>query len=89
MQVESKDQVNPRELKIYFKQNLYHEKFPSLYDMVCWITDACEAKGQPDVTFEEFMDAAVFFFSQRSHQEGLQYIFGLLDKDQKGYIERD
>ena len=40
------------------------------------------------MTFEELMQYARFFFSQRENNEGLAYIFQLIDTDHKGYIDK-
>jgi Ca2+-binding EF-hand superfamily protein len=40
------------------------------------------------MTFEELMQYAQFFFSQRENNEGLAYIFQLLDSQHKGFITK-
>ena len=48
--------------------------------MVCWITEANEETGTVGMTFDEFIEHAIFFFNtQTSHEEGLQYVFELFD----------
>ena len=59
---------------------------PSMYSMVCWMTDAAEETGTKGLTFNEFIKQSAFFFSQRHHDEGLRYIFELYDRDQSGHL---
>ena len=65
-----------------------NKSHPSLYSMMCWITDANEYSGTESMTFEEFIQYAAYFFDQRDREEGLKYIFELWDPNQKGYIEK-
>lgn len=54
--------------------------------MVCWMTKNY-LEGENDgkgLSFEDFIQQAIFFFSQRHHEVGLRYIFQLFDKDNKG-----
>ena len=67
--------MKPGDMKFEFEKNGIDKSDPSLYAMICWITDANEFSGTEGMTFEEFVNYAVFFYSQRSHDEGLQYIW--------------
>ena len=40
------------------------------------------------MTYEEFVQYAIFFFTQRYHEEGLKYIFQILDTDGNGSLDR-
>ena len=42
--------------------------------MISWITDA-SVESKEGITFDEFINYAVFFYSQRMSEEGLRYIF--------------
>ena len=80
--------MKPCELKQQFETHGVDKSDPSLYAMMCWITDANEFSGTTGMTFEEFINYAVFFYSQRGHEEGLQYIWQLFDQDKKGYLTK-
>ena len=80
--------VNPREIITYFKQFGFDKTKSSLYSMMNWITLANENSGTSSMTYEELMAYAQFFFSQRENNEGLAYIFQLIDTDRKGYIDK-
>ena len=60
-----------------------------MYNMICWITEANEYSGTDGITFDEFVQYAGYFFSQRHDEEGLKYIFQLYDIDKKGYLTKD
>ena len=56
-----------------------------MYSMVKWMAEAYEQSDvQEGLSFDDFIQQAVFFLSQRHHEEGLRYIFQLFDKDNKG-----
>ena len=59
---------------------------PSMYQMACWMSVVNKQSKIDGITFDEFISQAIFFFSQRHHDEGLRYIFELFDVDQKGSI---
>ena len=56
--------------------------------MICWMTKINEEAGVEGMSFDDFMQQAAFFYSQRSKEEGLKYIFQLFDRDKKGYLTR-
>ena len=39
------------------------------------------------MTFDEFIEYSMYFFSQKSEVEGLKYIFQLIDTEQTGQID--
>ena len=80
--------MKPQEMKREYLKHGIDKSDPGMYAMICWITDANEYSGTEGMTFEEFVNYAVFFFSQRSHEEGLKNIFELFDPDRKGYLDR-
>lgn len=45
--------------------------------------------GVDGLSFDDFMQQAVYFFSQRNQEEGLKYIFELFDRNKKGYLDRE
>ena len=55
--------------------------------MLCWITDANNFSGTVTMTFDEFIEYSMYFFSQKSEVEGLKYIFQLIDTEQTGQID--
>ena len=59
-----------------------------MYNMLCWITEANEYSGTDGITFDEFIQYAAYFFSQRHEEEGLKYIFQLYDTEKKGYLTK-
>ena len=54
--------------------------------MMKWIADANEFSGTEGMTFDEVVQYAAFFFSQRHSEEGLKYVFELFDPERKGYL---
>uniref|UniRef100_A0A7S3FV94 EF-hand domain-containing protein n=1 Tax=Strombidium rassoulzadegani TaxID=1082188 RepID=A0A7S3FV94_9SPIT len=80
--------VRPNLIKREYEKHKLYEKYPSLYSMVCWVTDANEFSGTESMTYQEFVQYAIFFFSQRYHEEGLCYIFQLLDIDNNGCLDK-
>ena len=80
--------LKPSHMKKEYEKHKLYEHSPSMYSMISWITDANEFSGTEGMTFDEFVQYAVFFFSQRYHEEGLKYIFELLDTQQKGYLTK-
>ena len=53
----------------------YEKTEPGMYNMILWITEANEYSGTDGITFDEFIQYAGYFFSQRHIEEGLKYIF--------------
>lgn len=64
------------------------QKNPALYSMISWITDANMFSGTAGMTFDEFITYCIYFFTRRSHEEGIKYMFQLFDPDQKGFLTR-
>ena len=56
--------------------------------MLSWIADASLQRGNDKLTFEDFVDYAMFFFSQKEQEEGLKYIFQLFDTNNQGKIDK-
>ena len=51
-----------------------------MYSMMEWIVAAREKEGKVQgMTFDEILNYSIFFFNQRSKDEGLKYIFELFD----------
>ena len=80
--------LKPKQMRDNFVKIGLDKSHPSMYSMMCWITDANEFSGTEGMTFEEFIQYAGYFFDQRSQEEGLKYIFELWDPNQRGYIDR-
>lgn len=78
---------DPRDLKREFKKFGYDKSNPPLYSMICWIADANNFSGTVTMTFDEFIEYSMYFFSQKSEIEGLKYIFQLFDTDNTGQID--
>ena len=57
-----------------------------MYAMICFIAKDSREAGYELLTFDEFIQWALCFFSQRSHDIGLKYIFELFDTDRQGYL---
>ena len=72
--------------KMHEKMGLNIE-YPSIYAMLCWMTDANEQKGGEGMNFEEFVQQGAFFFSQRHHEHGLKSLFKLFDLDDTGELD--
>ena len=81
--------LKPSQMKREYEKHKMYETTPSMYSMISWITDANEFSGTEGMTFGEFIQYAVFFFSQRQHEEGLKYIFEIMDTQQKGYLTKN
>lgn len=62
-------------MKKSFESSGLDKSDPAMYSMICWIYEANEFSGTSTMTFDEFLQYAVFFFSQRDTDEGLKYIF--------------
>jgi hypothetical protein len=74
------EKMRPSYMQTYFEKSGLDQENPSMYAMICWMTEA--AKEPPEVegiNFEEFICQAVYFFSQRHSNQGLKYIFELYD----------
>ena len=80
--------IIPGEILKTFKKNKIDISNPSMYSMMSWITQANEYSGTSGMTFEEVITYAAYFYSQRSREEGLKYIFQLFDPNRKGYLTR-
>lgn len=83
---EQGDRMDPSYMKAQYEKLGLNRQNPSMYSMVCWMTKNY-LEGENDgkgLSFEDFIQQAIFFFSQRHHEVGLRYIFQLFDKDNKG-----
>lgn len=40
------------------------------------------------MTFDEFIEYSMYFFSQKHHTEGLKYIFQLIDEECNGKVDQ-
>ena len=78
--------VDPSAMKRQYLSLGLDQEQPSMYQMVSLMERECKKKGQLYLNFEEFMEFAISFFSQRDHEKGLRYIFELFDSEKKGYI---
>ena len=58
-----------------FEKSSLAKESPAMYSMVRWIVDANKFSGTKGMTFEEFLQYADYFFTQRHNEEGLKYIF--------------
>lgn len=65
----------PIEMQKYFKQYGFDKTNPAMYSMICWVVEANEFSGTAGMTFDEFVQYAIYFFCQRDKDEGLKYIF--------------
>ena len=81
------EKLNPTFMQYQFEKNGMDKSDPSMYAMVCWMTEVNKDKGSEGITFEEFINNCAFFFTQRHHDEGLRYIFELYDTEKKGKID--
>jgi Ca2+-binding EF-hand superfamily protein len=81
--------VKPKLIRLEFEKHRLFELYPSMYSMVCWVVDANEFSGTEGMTYDEFVQYAIFFFTQRYHEEGLKYIFQLLDRQSKGWLSKE
>ena len=84
--------LDPHFLKEYFKSGDLHTQNPSMYNMVLWMCKMTKENAggskMAGISFDEFIQYAAFYFSMRSHDEGLKYMFELFDRDRKGYLTR-
>lgn len=79
----------PVEMKKSMKQYGYDKEYPAMYSMISWITDQQNFVGLKGMTFDEFLQSAIYFFAQRDQDEGLKYIFQLFDRDNSGYLTKE
>ena len=61
---------------------------PPLYEMIKWMVPYNMDQFIQEITFDDFMVQATYFFSQRTKSEGLKPIFDLFDYDHKGYLTK-
>lgn len=54
---------DPKDLKKEFKKFGYDKMDPPLYSMLCWITEANNYSGTETMTFDEFVEYGMYFFS--------------------------
>ena len=60
--------LDPSHLQGVYEKLGLDVEIPSLYAMVCWMAQIKKESGNADgITFDEFMQQAIFFFSQRHH----------------------
>ena len=78
--------LDPTAMKAAYERLGLDVENPSMYGMVCWMAQVNKEAGVPGIAFDEFMQQAVFFFSQRHHEDGLKSIFELFDKEKRGYL---
>jgi Ca2+-binding EF-hand superfamily protein len=67
--------IYPKDFLKTFKKHGFEKEKPSLYSMMEWICNANEFSGSEGMTFQEVIQYAVYFYSQRSSDEGLKYVF--------------
>ena len=82
------DTLRPPVLRDAFKKFGMDKQNPALYSMMCWISDANEFSGTEGMTFDEFITYICYFFTRKTHEEGLMYMFQLFDPERKGYLTR-
>lgn len=66
-------------MKEQYEEHGLDESYKSMYHMVCWIVKDTQELGIETITFDEFLQYALCFFSQRDEETGLNYIFELYD----------
>ena len=83
---EQGDRLDPQYMQLQYEKLGLNRQNPSMYSMICWMTkNYTESENSGGgLSFEDFIQQAVFFFSQRHNEVGLRYIFQLFDKDNKG-----
>ena len=81
--------IYPNDMLNTFKKHGIDKTNPSIYSMMKWISDANTFSGTDGMTFDEVIQYAAFFFSQRHSEEGLKYVFELFDPERKGFLLRE
>ena len=59
-----------------------------MFAMVQWMIAVDVHTVEDGVSFEEFIQSASMFFSQKHNDEGLKYIFELYDPEKIGYLDK-
>lgn len=78
--------LDPAHLERVYKKLGMDIQEPSLYSMVCWMAQISKENNSDGIDFDQFIQQAIYFFSQRHHDEGIRYIFELFDKEKRGYL---
>lgn len=79
--------LQPMVLKTVWESQGIDKSMPSIYEMICWIVSINEEEGVDSITFDEFIDSCVYFFSTRHTEQGLRRIFQLFDADNSNHIQ--
>lgn len=79
--------LDPNAMKKDYEKMGLDKTMPSMYAMVRWMTTINNQTRGIGFTFQEFIEQATFFFTQRHNEEGLRFIFELFDQEKKGYLE--
>ena len=58
------------------------KEMPSIYSMVCWMEQVNREARVESISFQEFMEQALFYFGQRHTEVGARAIFQLFDRAQ-------
>ena len=71
------ENLDPLFMRAQFEKLGMDKDNPSIYNMICWMDNAYRnsIENGKGISFNEFLEQAVFFFSQRHHEEGLRYIY--------------
>ena len=80
--------IRPKEILKTFKKHNIDKENPSMYSMMKWMADANLHSGTDGMTFEEVIQYCAYFYSQRSKEEGLKYVFELFDPQRVGFLTR-
>ena len=78
--------MKPSDIREKFKLLGLDVENKAMFSCICWICEANLYSGTEFMTFDEFVQYAGYFFSQRHLEEGLKYMFMLIDKEHRGYI---
>jgi Ca2+-binding EF-hand superfamily protein len=78
--------MKPLDIKKKFEAVGLDKENKAIYSCVSWICEANLYSGTEYMTFEEYIHYAGYFFSQRHLEEGLKYMFMLLDSKHQGYL---
>ena len=78
-------------MKHQFEKLNFKENDPKFWSMICWMTESYtnSDKFKNGMSFDDWLTHAVYFFSQRHHDEGLKYIYQLFDLDHSNGIDID
>lgn len=82
----SVQRLEPKVLRESWKAQGIDKTMPSLYEMICWIYDANCKEGVESITFDEFLEQCIYYFSNRHSEEGLRRIFQLFDADNSDHL---